>query len=54
MGGRTVFLATARDGVEASISLYALGIANHLDELRTITTPVQLHYGLNDEHIPKS
>ena len=54
MGGRTAFLAAARGGVDASISLYALGIAKHLDELRTITTPLQLHYGLNDEHVPKS
>jgi carboxymethylenebutenolidase len=54
MGGRTAFLAVARGGVDASISLYALGIAKHVDELRTITTPLQFHYGLNDEHIPKS
>ena len=54
MGGRTAFLAASRGGVDASISLYALGIAKHLDELRMITTPLQLHYGLNDEHIPKS
>jgi carboxymethylenebutenolidase len=54
MGGRTAFLAAAHGDVDASISLYALGIAKHLDELRTITTPLQLHYGLNDEHIPKS
>jgi carboxymethylenebutenolidase len=54
MGGRTAFLAAARGGVDASISLYALGIAKHLDELRVITTPLQLHYGLNDEHVPKS
>src|SRR5262249_61899505 len=54
MGGRPAFLAAVRGGVDASISLYALGIAKHLDELRTITTPLQLHYGLHDEHIPKS
>ena len=54
MGGRSAFLAAARGGVDASISLYALGIAKHLDELRTITTPLQLHYGLSDEHVPKS
>jgi carboxymethylenebutenolidase len=54
MGGRIAFLAAARGGVDASISLYALGIAKHLNELQTITTPLQLHYGLNDEHIPKS
>src|SRR5215471_9160558 len=54
MGGRIAFLAAARGNVDASISLYALGIAKHLDELPTIPIPLQLHYGLNDEHIPKS
>src|SRR6516162_162507 len=54
MGGRTAFLAATRGGVDASISLYALGIAKHLDELRMIAIPLQLHYGLNDEHVPKS
>ena len=52
MGGRISFLAGARAGVDAAISLYALGIAKHLDELRTVTCPTQLHYGLSDEHIP--
>jgi carboxymethylenebutenolidase len=54
MGGRTAFLAAMHAGVDAAISLYALGIAKHLDEVRTVGVPVQLHYGLNDEHIPKS
>ena len=54
MGGRTAFLAASRAGVDAAVSLYALGIAKHLDEVRTVAAPVQLHYGLNDEHIPKS
>src|SRR6478735_439284 len=39
MGGRTAFLAAARGGADASISLYALGIAKHLDEVRTLATP---------------
>jgi carboxymethylenebutenolidase len=34
--------------------LYALGIAKHLDEVRGMAVPLQLHYGLSDEHIPKS
>jgi carboxymethylenebutenolidase len=54
MGGRIAFLAAARTGVNAAIGLYALGIAKHLDEVRNIAVPLQLHYGLNDEHIPKS
>ena len=54
MGGRTAFLAGARCGADAAVSLYALGIAKHLDEVRNVAVPTQLHYGLNDEHIPKS
>ncbi len=54
MGGRTSFLAAAHAGVDAAISLYALGIAKHVDELRRVAVPVQLHYGLDDEHVPLS
>jgi carboxymethylenebutenolidase len=54
MGGRGAFLAAAHAGADAAVSLYALGIALHLDELRQVGVPVQLHYGLNDEHIPKT
>lgn len=54
MGGRIAFLAAARSGVDAAVGLYALGIAKHLDEVRRMAVPVQLHYGLKDEHIPQS
>jgi carboxymethylenebutenolidase len=54
MGGRIAFLAAARAGIDAAIGLYALGIAKHLDEVRSMAVPLQLHYGLSDEHIPKS
>ncbi len=54
MGGRIAFLAASRAGVDAAIGLYALGIAKHLDEVRKMAVPLQLHYGLSDEHIPKS
>jgi len=54
MGGRTAFLAAARAGVDAAVALYALGIAKHLDEIAKVNCPLQLHYGLNDEHIPKT
>jgi len=52
MGGRIAFLAASRAGVNAAVGLYALGISQHLDEVRNIKVPVQLHYGLSDEHIP--
>ena len=54
MGGRIAFLAASCAGVDAAIGLYALGIAKHLDEVRKMAVPLQLHYGLADEHIPKS
>ena len=54
MGGRIAFLAASRAGADAAVGLYALGIAKHLDEVRDMAVPLQLHYGLNDEHIPKS
>ncbi len=46
MGGRIAFLAASRAGVDAAIGLYALGIAKHLDEVRKMAVPLQLHYGL--------
>ena len=52
MGGRLSFLAGVHAGVDAAISLYALGIAKHLDEVRRIGCPLQLHYGMNDRHVP--
>ena len=35
MGGRIAFLAASRAGVDAAVGLYALGIAKHLDEVRS-------------------
>jgi carboxymethylenebutenolidase len=52
-GGRFAFIAAARSGIDAAIALYALGISNHLAELPKIACPVQLHYGLNDQHVPQ-
>ncbi|MGB6939229.1 MAG: dienelactone hydrolase family protein [Xanthobacteraceae bacterium] len=52
LGGRLAFLAATRAKADAAISLYALGIAEHLDEMAQAPGPVQLHYGLADIHIP--
>src|SRR5262245_2390937 len=54
MGGRTAALACARAGVDAGIAVYALGIRHHLDEVARVGCPLQLHYGLADQHIPRS
>jgi carboxymethylenebutenolidase len=54
MGGRTAALACARAGVDAGVAVYALGIRHHLDEVARVPCPLQLHYGLADQHIPRS
>ena len=52
-GGRFAFLAAVRCGVDAAAALYGLGISQHLGEADNATCPVQLHYGLMDQHIPR-
>lgn len=54
IGGRIAFLAASRAKVDVAISLYALGIAGYLDEFDDVSGRLQLHYGLNDRHIPRS
>jgi carboxymethylenebutenolidase len=52
-GGRFAFLAAVRCGVDAAASLYGLGVSDHLDEIGNARGPLQLHYGLKDEHVPR-
>jgi carboxymethylenebutenolidase len=52
-GGRWAYLAAARCGVDAAAALYGLGISEHLDELDRVKCPLQLHYGLQDQHVPR-
>jgi carboxymethylenebutenolidase len=52
-GGRWAYLAAARCGVDAAAALYGLGISQHLGELPQVKCPLQLHYGLRDQHIPR-
>jgi carboxymethylenebutenolidase len=52
-GGRWAYLAAARCNVDAAAALYGLGISQHLDEIANVKCPLQLHYGLKDQHIPR-
>jgi carboxymethylenebutenolidase len=52
-GGRIAFLAAARTDVDAVVALYGLHISQHLDELGKVKCPMQIHYGLRDQHIPR-
>lgn len=51
-GGRIAFLAAARTDVDAAVALYGLHISKHLGELSNVNCPMQIHYGLRDQHIP--
>jgi carboxymethylenebutenolidase len=53
-GGRWAYLAAARCGVDAAAALYGLGISQHLGEVANVKCPLQLHYGLKDQHIPQT
>ena len=52
MGGRLAVLAALDGGVDAAISYYGLGISADGARLAGLGCPVQLHYGLADEHVP--
>jgi carboxymethylenebutenolidase len=52
-GGRWAYLAAARCHVDGAAALYGLGISKHLDELHNVKCPLQLHYGLSDQHVPQ-
>lgn len=52
MGGRLAVLAALDLGVAAAVSYYGLGISRDAPRLAGLACPVQLHYGLRDEHVP--
>jgi carboxymethylenebutenolidase len=51
-GGLWAYLAASRETFDGAVSFYGLGIARYVDEIDRIRCPVQLHYGLADQHIP--
>jgi carboxymethylenebutenolidase len=46
------FVGAARASVDAAVSFYGMGIAEHADEFGKVECPVHLHYGMKDPHIP--
>ena len=52
-GGRWAYLAAARCRIDGAAALYGLGISEHLGELANVKCPLQLHYGLQDQHVPR-
>jgi carboxymethylenebutenolidase len=54
MGGRLAVQAAARLGLAGASSYYGLGLSAHGADFAALRCPVQLHYGLADEHVPAS
>jgi len=40
--------------IVAAAALYGLGISQHLAETAKVKCPLQLHYGLKDQHVPQA
>lgn len=53
MGGRIAAAAAVEGVVDAAVSFYGLGISRYGDRLARLDVPMQLHYGLKDEHVPQ-
>ncbi|HVV94981.1 MAG TPA: dienelactone hydrolase family protein [Hyphomicrobiales bacterium] len=52
VGGRIAGAAAVEGAVDAAVGLYGLGVSRYGERLATLKTPLQLHYGLNDQHVP--
>lgn len=52
IGGRLAVLALPQTELAGAVSYYGLGISHMGNQLATLAKPVQLHYGLADEHVP--
>ena len=53
LGGKLVYLAVARDLVDAGVGYYAVGLDRHLDEAANVTRPLLLHFAELDAHVPQ-
>ena len=53
MGGRLAVAAAVDGAVSAAVSFYGLGISRYADRIARLEVPMQLHYGLRDEHVPR-
>ena len=52
LGGLLASLAAAQCGVDCAVGYYGVGMEKRLDELASITVPLTLHFGTEDNHVP--
>jgi carboxymethylenebutenolidase len=53
VGGRIASAAAVEGAVDAAVGLYGLGVSRYGERLASLATPLQLHYGLDDQHVPR-
>jgi carboxymethylenebutenolidase len=53
LGGLMTFLTAARGNVDSAVAYYGGGTENHLSESDTVTVPLRMHLGEEDEFISK-
>ena len=54
LGGKLVYLAAARQLVDAGVGYYAVQLDKFLDEAANIDSPLMLHFAELDEHVPQA
>lgn len=54
LGGKLVYLACARDLVEAGVAYYAVQLDQHLEEAAGLARPLLMHFAELDAHVPLS
>ena len=53
LGGKLVYLAVARQVVDAGVGYYAVQLDAFLDEADKVNAPLLLHFAELDEHVPQ-
>lgn len=53
LGGKLVYLAIARDLVDAGVAYYAVQVDQFLDEAPNVKKPLLMHFAELDEHVPQ-
>ena len=51
LGGKLAPLSLARGTGEAAVAFYGVGLEQRSEVLRTITQPIQMHYGEKDQYV---
>lgn len=53
LGGKLVYLAIARDLVDAGVAYYGVQLDQFLDEAPKVEKPLMMHFAELDEHVPQ-